>query len=70
MILQFAHYIARTAESEGYAIEVRAEAFSSLHGRPYRYLVDPTVDLAKVPRSLAPADWIKPMNHGDPMDEF
>ena len=43
-------------------VEVRADAFVSLNGRPRR-LVDPTVDLAAQPRDLWHDDWIEPAEH-------
>ena len=44
--------------------EIRARAYASLNGRRSRPRIDPTVDLAKAPRSLAPKEWILPL--GDP----
>jgi hypothetical protein len=63
MILQFAHFLAGHWR-ERYGInnpEVYASAFVSLNGRPPTLLVDPARDLAKVERSLMPADWIIPL---------
>ncbi|WP_455212261.1 HTTM domain-containing protein [Kaarinaea lacus] len=68
MILQFAHFLARHWR-EHYGInnpEVYASAFVSLNGRPPTLLVDPARDLAKVERSLWPADWIVPLKQ--PLD--
>jgi vitamin K-dependent gamma-carboxylase-like protein len=60
--LQFSHRIAETFRAMGYEqIEVRAYVVASLNGRDYQYLIDPTVDLAKQPRTLAPAPWIVPL---------
>lgn len=39
-------------------VEVRADVWVSMNGRPPRRMVDPTVDLAALPRSLMPAEWI------------
>ena len=62
MCLQFAHFLARELREEGHReIEVRVECKASLNGRKYQYLIDPKVDLAKEPRSLAHADWIVPL---------
>lgn len=62
MTLQFAHWIAEKFRAMGYdQIEVRANVQASLNGRPPQHLVDPTVDLAKQPRTLAPAPWILPL---------
>ncbi|MDQ3964950.1 MAG: HTTM domain-containing protein [Actinomycetota bacterium] len=60
--LQFSHRIAERFQAMGYEqIEVRAHVVASLNGRDYQYLIDPTVDLAKQPRTLAPAPWIVPL---------
>lgn len=62
MILQYAHYLAMQKRREGFPdIEVRARAMVSLNGRPPRPLVDPRVDLAQEPRTLAHAAWILPL---------
>lgn len=61
MILSLAHHIARTLRAEGHErVEVRADAFASLNGRPMARLVDGDVDLARVEDSLLPATWILP----------
>jgi hypothetical protein len=62
MILVFAHHLAEQKRREGYDnVEVRAQVTSSLNGRSPQVLIDPTVDLAKEPRSLLPARWIVPL---------
>lgn len=62
MVLQFSHMIADDMRAKGHDhVEVRATVLSSLHRRDYQDLVDPTVDLAKEPRTLAPASWIVPL---------
>lgn len=49
MLLTFAHYLARHFAEQGHpGVEVRADVFVSLNGRPRQRLVDPTVDLAAV----------------------
>ena len=61
MILGFAHHLRDTLKSGGIPRpEVRAEAYVSLNGRRSQPLVDSTVDLARVPRSLAPKTWVLP----------
>ena len=61
MILALAHYLRDSLRSQGIRDpEVRARAFVSLNGRRSRPLIDPAVDLAKVPRSLAPREWVLP----------
>jgi hypothetical protein len=62
MILQYAHRLADEKRREGHPdIEVRVDAKVSLNGRPLRPLIDPTVDLAQIPRTLAPATWVLPL---------
>ena len=59
MILQYAHHLRdRLGDELGRAVEVRVESLVSLNGRPYRALIDPTIDLAAEPRTLAHSDWI------------
>ena len=67
LIHQAALELARRAQAEGHdRVEVRAEAFVSLNGRPAARLVDPTVDLAAQPRDLWHDDWILPAPTGPP----
>ncbi len=62
LLLQFAHYIAEGLRAEGHErIEVRADVMSSLNRRYHQPLVDPTVNLAEQPRTLAPTPWIVPL---------
>jgi vitamin K-dependent gamma-carboxylase len=62
MLIQFAHHLAEEKRREGYPeVEVRAEVFVSLNGRRPQLLIDPSVDLAKVRRSMWPASWIVPL---------
>ena len=58
-ILELAHYIAEDFADRGHGeVEVRADVFVSLNGRPARRLVDPEVDLADQPRSIGHKSWI------------
>ena len=63
MVLQYANYIARLfAEQEGIeGVEVRVRVCASLNGRPAQLLYDPEVDLTKIERNLAHADWVMPL---------
>lgn len=62
MALQFSHAVAGSLRAEGYEqVEVRANVMASLNGRDYQPLIDPTVNLAEQPRTLAPAPWIVPL---------
>ena len=62
MTLQFSHWIGEKYRAQGHEqIEVRARVLASLHGREPQFLIDPTVDLTKQPRTLAPAPWVLPL---------
>jgi len=60
MILQLAHALARRERAAGRDVAVYADVFVVLNGRPPRRLVDPAVDLAREPESLAPKRWLLP----------
>jgi hypothetical protein len=61
LILQLAHRIADDFRAQGYRqVEVRADAFASLNGRPSKRLIDPDVDLASIEDGILPAAWILP----------
>ena len=51
----------RLRASTGHEIQVRAEAWVALNGRPAQLLIDPAVDLATQQRSLWPVRWILPL---------
>ena len=57
LIRQAAHSV---AEAHAGDVEVRADAFVSLNGRPAERIVDPAVDLAGEPWRLGPQPWILP----------
>lgn len=59
MILQFAHHLRDLYQQKGIEdIEVYADSFVSLNGRPNRPLIDPKVDLAKVEDGWLPYFWV------------
>ncbi len=59
MILSFAHHLRDTLRDQGVRDpEIRALVYVSLNGRRSRPLIDPAIDLAKTPRSLAPKEWV------------
>jgi hypothetical protein len=61
MILKLAHHIAEEhAARAGTPVTITADVVASLNGRRAARLIDPTIDLAAVPDSLAPALWIQP----------
>jgi vitamin K-dependent gamma-carboxylase len=62
MILQFAHYLARTIAFYGTKpLRVEARVLVSMNGRKPELLVDQNVDLAAQPRTLKHAPWLLPM---------
>jgi hypothetical protein len=68
LILQLAHHIRDELEARGYRdVEVRADAYVSLNGRPSARLIDPDVDLARIDDGVAPASFILPSPGGEPL---
>jgi hypothetical protein len=64
MIQQFARHLKQTFAAQGHdRVRVYADAWASLNGRPRRRLIDPAVDLAGAPWSLAPKTWILPLQN-------
>jgi hypothetical protein len=62
MIQDYALHLARRYRHAGLRdVRVHAHAWASLNGRPAQRLIDPAVDLAAAPRTLAPARWIVPL---------
>ncbi|MDJ0950989.1 MAG: HTTM domain-containing protein, partial [Alphaproteobacteria bacterium] len=70
MILQFAHHLERVyREEEGIPdVEVRANVWVSLNGRPRARMVDPDRDLTQIDRSMRHADWILPLQEPLPAE--
>ena len=67
MVLTLAHKIADDFRKKGFThVEVRAEAYMSLNGRPSQLFIDPSVDLAKEAPGLASKPWIFPLQEGPP----
>lgn len=63
MVLQYAHYLAdHLSAGDRRRPIIRVDQQVSLNGRPYRPLIDPTVNLAEVPISLGAADWLLPLS--------
>ncbi len=59
MIWDFAQFLEKEARRSGRAeVEVRAEAWVSLNGRASALLLDPTVDLTRMPATVGPKEWI------------
>jgi vitamin K-dependent gamma-carboxylase len=63
MIHQFAHELGQRWRQKGYpAIEVRAEAWAALNGRPSQRLIDPQQNLLAWPPGLSSKPFILPMH--------
>ena len=61
LIVQLARHIAHDFQARGYRdVEVRADAFVSLNGRRQARLIDPDMNLARVPEGLRQARYILP----------
>jgi hypothetical protein len=59
LILQLAHRIAQDFMRAGQpGVEVFVDAFVSLNGRPPERMIDPTIDLARVPDSVWPVGFV------------
>jgi hypothetical protein len=44
---------------------------ASLNGRPYQFLIDPTVDLSVIPcKPFTHATWIVPLQEGDRVGDY
>jgi vitamin K-dependent gamma-carboxylase len=68
LILQLAHHIGREYQAEGFSdVEVRADNWVSLNGRPPQPMIDPDVDLMTVDDGVGRADWILPGPTDDPI---
>lgn len=62
LILQLAHRIRDDFRARGHdRVEVRVDAWVSYNGRASARLIDPRVDLARVPDGFGRADWILPV---------
>jgi hypothetical protein len=62
MLAAFARHVSAEYARQGRpGVEVRARVAVRLNGRPRQLLVDPEVDLATAPGSLAPRPWILPL---------
>jgi vitamin K-dependent gamma-carboxylase len=61
LILQLAHHVAADFRARGRpSVEIYADAWVSLNGRPAERLLDPTIDLARQSDGLGPKPWILP----------
>ena len=61
LALQFAHYLdSLVQKNAGFDPIITARIEVSINGRDFRYLVDPDVDLSKIPKFTPSYLWVKP----------
>jgi hypothetical protein len=68
LIVQLAKHIGGDFARRGHDVEVRAEVWVSLNGRPRALLLDPSVDLVRVDERQVPAPWINPIPETPPLE--
>ena len=62
-ILEYAHYLGDHFKNQGHKhVEVYAEAYVSLNGRPSQPYLNTTVNLYKEKESFKPKNWLLPFN--------
>ena len=67
MILQFAHFLVEEYKRKGFVDpQVRVQSVVTLNGRRSQPFIDPEVDLAKEPYSLAHRAWVLPYKNSNP----
>lgn len=72
LLSQYARFLAKEARALGIeSPAVKVEAISSLNGRPFQYLVDPTIDLASAETSIiGTPDWVVPLRPNQPLGDY
>ena len=60
-ILEFAHYLGEKYSTNEYSVEVYAESFVALNGRPSKRFIDPKINLFKEKESFKNKTWILPL---------
>ena len=61
-ILEFAHYLGDKFSGEFNEVEVYAESFVALNGRPSQRFIDPEVNLYAEVESFKNKTWVLPLN--------
>tara|TARA_B100000686_G_scaffold62490_2_gene67163 strand:- start:2510 stop:3883 length:1374 start_codon:yes stop_codon:yes gene_type:complete len=61
-ILEFAHYLGKKFSNQYNNIEVYADSFVALNGRPSQRFIDPNVNLYAEKESFRNKSWILPLN--------
>jgi len=64
MILQFSHHLKEEYEKLGFPqMEIYSEILCSLNGRKPQLIIDPTVNLGQIKRTLRHSPWILPLKN-------
>ena len=61
-ILEYAHFLGKNFSDELNEIEVYAESFVALNGRPSQRFIDPNVNLYGERESFKNKTWVLPLN--------
>ncbi|TPV96950.1 MAG: HTTM domain-containing protein [Myxococcales bacterium FL481] len=63
MIHEYALHLAQRLRARGHReVQVYADAYAALNGRPSQRLIDPTIDLAAVPRRAGSGSFVVPLH--------
>ena len=60
-ILEFAHYLGKKYSTKNNSVEVYADSFVALNGRPSKRFIDPNTNLYKEKESFRNKTWILPL---------
>ena len=60
-ILEFAHYLGKKYSTENNKVEVYADSFVALNGRPSKRFIDPDINLINEQESFKDKKWILPL---------
>ena len=62
-ILEYAHYLGEHFKKQGHKnIQIFADSFVALNGRPSQRFIDPNIDLLSKKESFYNKNWILPLN--------
>ena len=61
-ILEFSHFLGKKFSSKSKRVEVYADSFVALNGRPSKRFIDPNVNLYDEKESFENKNWILPLN--------
>ena len=61
-ILEYAHFLGNNFSDDFNEIEVYAESFVALNGRPSQRFIDPNVNLYRERESIKNKTWVLPLN--------